>query len=65
MEDQADALGGYVFVVLLIFVPVWRICRRLGVHPALSFLMFLPLIGIPLLAWIFAFSSWPNATRAQ
>jgi hypothetical protein len=64
MEAQTDALGGYVFVVLLILVPVWRICRRLGMNPALSLLMFLPLIGIPLLAWILAFSSWPNATRA-
>jgi hypothetical protein len=64
MEEQAEALGGYFFAVLLLIVPVWRIFRRAGFHPALSLLIFLPGFGIPTVALLLAFRRWPAATPA-
>jgi hypothetical protein len=64
MEETAAGLGGYGFTVLLLIVPVWRIFRRAGFHPALSLLMFLPVIGIPLVALLLAFLRWPAVVRA-
>ena len=58
MQDQ-DAVGAAVFLALVLIVPVWRIVRRTGRHPALSLLIFFPGIGIVLVAFILAFGRWP------
>lgn len=62
MEEQAQALGGYSFTVLLLIVPVWRIFRRAGFHPALSLVMFIPGVGIVIAALLLAFRRWPAVT---
>jgi hypothetical protein len=64
MEEQAEDLGGYFFTVLLLIVPVWRIFRRAGFHPALSLLIFLPGFGILIVAALLAFRRWPAAAPA-
>jgi tryptophan-rich sensory protein len=58
MQDQ-DALGAAVFLAMVLIVPVWRIVRRTGRHPALALLIFFPGIGIILVAFILAFGRWP------
>jgi hypothetical protein len=68
MHDP-DTVGAAVFLALVLIVPVWRIVRRTGRHPALSLLIFFPGIGIILIAFILAFGRWPalegNANRVE
>jgi hypothetical protein len=64
MEEQAQAVGGYFSSVLLLIVPVWRIFRRAGFHPALSLVMFIPGVGILIAALLLAFRRWPSTTPA-
>lgn len=65
MSVQVDELGIYVFLVFVLIVPVWRMFRRAGLAPAWSLLMFLPMIGIPIVVWTLAFSKWPAANGTQ
>jgi len=58
VQDQ-DAVGAAVFLALVLIVPIWRIVRRTGRHPALSLLIFFPGIGLILVAFILAFGRWP------
>lgn len=49
-----------LFVLGFLFVPpYWKIFQRSGWHPALSFLMIVPLVNIILL-WVVAFKKWPS-----
>ena len=41
-------------VVLLIVLPLWLICRKLGLNPWLSLLLFVPIVNV-FLVWIFYF----------
>jgi hypothetical protein len=65
MSIQVDELGIYVFLVFVLIVPVWRMFRRAGLAPAWSLLMLLPMIGIPIVVWMFAFSKWPAVHGSQ
>lgn len=48
-----------VLVIAAVFVvPWWRIFKRSGNSPALSLLMFVPLVNLGLFLW-FAFAEWP------
>ena len=58
MPEQ-DALGAAVFLALVLIVPVWRIVRRTGRHPAMALLIFFPGVGLILVAFILAFGRWP------
>ena len=62
MEQQAQAASGYFVTVLLLIVPVWRIFRRAGFHPALSLVMLIPGVGILIAALLLAFRPWPAGT---
>jgi len=62
MHEEAQ-LGGYCVAALILIVPAWRICRRVGHHPALSLLLFLPGVGLIILACILAFGRWPALDR--
>jgi hypothetical protein len=64
MEEQSGALGGYFFMALLLVVPAWRIFRRAGFHPALSLLLFIPGLGLLIIALLLAFRRWPAVTPA-
>ena len=59
MDTQPEALGGWILLVLLLLVPVWRIFKRAGFHPALSLLMFIPGVGVLITAALLAFRNWP------
>jgi len=60
---QEEQLGGYFLCVLILIVPVWRICRRAGHHPALSLLLLVPGFGLMILACVLAFGRWPALDR--
>lgn len=47
--------------LLLLVIPLWRICQRAGFHPALSVLAIVPLVGLAIVAGILAFKQWPAA----
>jgi hypothetical protein len=54
---MAEFIGGVIGLILLI-VPLWRICARAGFSPALSLLAIIPWIGFLILAVVLGFSEW-------
>lgn len=49
-----------VLVSLLLVIPLWRVFGRTGLHPALSLLVFIPVLGFLIVLGVLAFSRWPN-----
>ena len=49
----------FLVIGLLFVPPYWKIFDRSGWHPALSFLMVVPLVNLVLL-WVVAFKKWPS-----
>ena len=52
-----------LLTLVLIVIPLWRICRRAGFHGALSLLALVPLVGPLIVGAILSFADWP-AKRA-
>ncbi len=50
--------------MLLLVVPLWKICGRAGFPPALAVLAVVPMLGLLIVAGILAFAEWP-ATRQR
>ena len=59
-----NALSGVIALVLVI-VPLWRICRRAGFNPALSLLAIIPVFGFLALAAVLGFAEWPSLKNRQ
>jgi hypothetical protein len=57
--ETHDELGAAVALAVLLVIPVWRIFRRAGLHPALSLLLFIPGLGVLIVSVVLAFSRWP------
>jgi len=53
-------IGSFAFGIIVL-VPLWRICERAGLTPAIALLVLIPYVGIVLVALILAFSAWRNA----
>jgi hypothetical protein len=53
-----------LIIVVLVVVPLWRVCRRAGFHPALSLVAIIPLVGLLIVAAVLALAEWPTA-RSQ
>lgn len=49
-----------IAVSLLVVIPLWRVFRRAGLHPALSLLVFIPVLGFLIVLGVLAFSRWPK-----
>ncbi len=43
--------------------PLWRIFRRVGLTPALSLLVFVPVIGLLVVVTVLALARWPLIAR--
>ncbi len=43
---------------LIVIIPLWRLCERAGLQPAVALLALVPWIGFPLVAAILAFATW-------
>jgi energy-converting hydrogenase Eha subunit B len=56
---MGEFIGGLIAVVLVI-VPLWRICGRAGFSPALSLLAIIPWLGFLIVAAILGFAEWPS-----
>lgn len=52
-------IGSLLLSAVLAF-PIHRIMKRAGLNPALSFIVFVPVVGYLLVLGILAFSNWPN-----
>jgi hypothetical protein len=50
---------GWIVVAIVLVVPFWRLCQRVGHSPWLSLLMLLPIANVILLYYI-AFAEWPS-----
>ena len=46
---------------IIVVIPFWRICERLGYSPWLSLLWVVPLLGI-IYTYFLAFSAWRSPT---
>ncbi|MBM3507763.1 MAG: hypothetical protein FJX64_08630 [Alphaproteobacteria bacterium] len=58
-----DDLVPNIIAVLIVLWPVWRVCRRAGIHPAWALMLFVPYAGFLLVYLMLAFRRWP-ATSA-
>lgn len=50
--------ASWLVVAVVVVIPFWRICTRVGYSPWLSLLILLPLINIVFIYFL-AFSEWP------
>jgi len=58
-----QALLQALLPTVLFVLPLWKICRRAGFHPALSLIAIVPLLGILIVGAILAFAEWPASRR--
>jgi hypothetical protein len=49
----------WLIALILVIVPLWRICGRAGFNPALSLLAVIPLLGFLIVAAVLGFVPWP------
>ena len=49
---------------LLYIIPFWRILKKTGYNPALSFIAIIPIVKLVAL-YYFAFSTWPNDSQTK
>jgi ABC-type spermidine/putrescine transport system permease subunit II len=57
-----------IVLTILFVIPLWRIFQRAGMHPAMSLLAMLPLVGPVVVMAVLAWSDWPRLSaspRAQ
>jgi len=52
-----------LIAMLILIIPVWKIFGKAGLHPALSLLMFIPVIGTLIVLLILAFADWQPVRR--
>lgn len=50
---------GFLFTLLLIVLPLWKICEKAGYSGWLALLALIPLVNIGLLFFL-GFSDWPR-----
>ncbi len=48
---------------LLLLIPLWVICGKVGISPILSLAVLVPIIGFPIVLGVLAFAPWPNDSR--
>jgi hypothetical protein len=54
----SQILSQIIFAILVVF-PLWKIHEKAGKNPALSLFVFIPYLGLFIVALILAFSNWP------
>ena len=52
-------VASLIFALIVIY-PLWRISARAGLPKWPAFTVFIPIIGPPIVAYLLAFSRWPN-----
>jgi len=49
----------YVVMIALLLFPLWKIFGKAGLHPALSLITLIPMIGGIVCIIVLAFARWP------
>lgn len=62
-EMREGFIGWIVVAGILLLVPLWRIHKRAGLHPALSLLVLIPYAGVLISSLVLAISRWPAVER--
>jgi hypothetical protein len=62
MEEYAIEV---IVSAILLLYPVWRIFKRAGLNPALSFTVLIPVVGMLVSGLILALSTWKLSTRPE
>ena len=57
-------LFGAIIALILIIVPLWRICTRAGFNGSLSLLALIPWLGVIIVGAILSFVNWPTKANA-
>jgi hypothetical protein len=52
----------FIFAVVFLLIPYWRIFAKAGFSPALSLLMLVPVANIVMIYYL-AFADWPSLKR--
>lgn len=60
MDYQHNVGPLWLISAIIVIIPFWRICKRVGWSPWLSLLWLIPFVGVVFL-YILAFSEWPSA----
>lgn len=53
-----------IITLVLIIMPLWRICTRAGFNGALSLLALIPWPGVIIVGAILSFAKWPAKAKA-
>lgn len=62
-ELREGFIGWIVVVSIVLLMPLWRIHKRAGLHPALSLLVLIPYAGMFICSLVLAISRWPAVER--
>jgi len=54
----------WIFLIVLIVIPFWRLCSRIGQSKWLSLLALIPEAALILL-WYIAFAKWPSIPESS
>ncbi len=57
------ALIAAIVLTILFVIPLWKIFQRTGLHPAMSLLSLIPLIGPVVATAVLALSEWPSLDK--
>ncbi|CAB3775283.1 hypothetical protein LMG29542_08665 [Paraburkholderia humisilvae] len=57
-------IWGLIFIVLLV-VPLWRVCSRAGFNGAISLIVIMPVIGVFVVGAVLSFCAWPQSKRIR
>ena len=60
MDRSTEQLLGYMMAMVLLIVPTWKIFSRAGLAPSLSFLIFVPGVGVLSAGLVLAIRRWPS-----
>ena len=52
-------LLGWLIAIGLFVMPLWVAMKKAGMNPAISLLSFIPVVGISIALFIFAYGDWP------
>jgi hypothetical protein len=60
LREEHDMLRPFpLLFIVLVIIPLWRICRRAGFHGAISLLALIPVIGALIVGAVLSFCDWP------
>jgi hypothetical protein len=54
--------SSWLIVAVVVIIPFWKICKRVGYSPWLSLLIALPLVNLVFIYYL-GFSEWPSQKK--